>query len=675
MNFVGNQDCFTCSARHQERWSGLAQLQAAADEECPYCSLLNQALLRLDPDVEARLGEDAVIRFKNPNDMIVYPDSNGPLGHRPALKSVNFQYEFYKEGDSRPYKPTGDTSSSVSYGRMYWWIRKCSEEHPLCGSGEPTELPTRILYLGADLKFEGHPTDIKLMEPLPNQKDRYIALSHCWGKDQQPLRTTTATLDDHKAGIQFGQLPKTFQDAVMVSRRLGVQYLWIDSLCIIQDSAEDWEIEASRMAVVYRNSWVTVAGSCSSSSSSGCYRYNQGVNVEAPAADTDDPLAVLFPTATKLRQELRLNLRFEFQHPETGPFSQKDTVQLFPLLTRAWVYQERLLAPRVLHFGLQEVFWECMQDVDCECGSMKWSNAQNMGGYINRPTSGDLPAKISHYAALHVGKTSAKLNDRKRKEKLLSRWAEMVGEYTKRELTFPKDRLPALSGIAAEMADALGMKYCAGLWKETLPLGLLWERQATTGVSPYMTKPRLAPSWSWATLDCPVRFLLSLYGPYMKWEMPELFAEVEEAHCVPVGKDDRGEVRFGESYIILSAEVVEASLGFESGSPRKPWMLVSKAIEKGMKPPKNGLFMAKVGTEEPVQFWPDHQVGDSDGNWHWKEDEELYCAKILRSSNSFYWLALRRVSEEESTYERMGVIESTEATWETNGVKQQVKII
>ncbi|KAH7121695.1 heterokaryon incompatibility protein-domain-containing protein [Dactylonectria macrodidyma] len=673
MNFVGDQDCFTCSARRQERWSGVSQLQTDADDGCPYCSLLNQGLLRLDPDVAARLGEDAVIRFKNPNDMIVYADSNGPLGHRPDLKDVDFQYEFYKEGDSRPYKPTGDTSSDVSYGRMYWWIRTCSEEHPLCGNGEPAELPTRILYLGEDL--EGPPTDVKLVEPSPDQKDRYIALSHCWGEDQQPLLTTTATLEDHKAGILFDQLPKTFQDVVKVSRRLGVRYLWIDSLCIIQDSAEDWEMEASSMAAVYRNSWVTVAGTCSSSSSSGCYRSDQGVNVQAPAADGDDPLAVLFPAATKLRQEIRLNLRFKFQHPEKGRFSYQHTVQPFPLLTRAWVYQERLLSPRVLHFGPQEVFWECMQDVDCECGSMKWSNAQNMGGYMNRDTSNELPDKISHYAALHIGKTSARVDDTKRKEKLLSRWADMVGDYTSRALTFPTDRLPALSGIAAEMVDALGMKYCAGLWEETLPLGLLWERQDSGDVPPFVTEPRVAPSWSWATLNCPVRFLLPLYGPYRKWEVPELFAGVEEVQCVPVGKDERGQVLFGESYITLSAEVVEASLGFEVGSSRKPWMLVSKAIEKGMNVPEKGLFMAKPGKETPVQFWPDHRLGDAEGNWRWRKDEKLYCAKILRSAESFYWLALRRVSEEEPTYERVGVIANTEATWETDGVKQHVKII
>ncbi|RYP44874.1 hypothetical protein DL768_008709 [Monosporascus sp. mg162] len=253
-----------------------------SEEGCPYCSLLLQGLLRLDPEVETRLGYDAKIRFKQRRDMVVYRDPNGSRGQQPSLKNVELQYEFYKEGCNRAYKPVGNTSSDTSYWRMHWWVQTCLTDHALCGMGEPTSLPTRLLHLGDDLADDT--PNIKLIEPSTELRERYVALSHSWGKEQ-PLRTTTATLEDHKAGIPFARLPKTFQDAVSITRRLGIRHLWIDSLCIIQDSSDDWQIEASRMASVYRNSWLTVSGTASSSPSSGCYRHGQAVDVQLPDDD------------------------------------------------------------------------------------------------------------------------------------------------------------------------------------------------------------------------------------------------------------------------------------------------------------------------------------------------------------------------------------------------------
>ncbi|RYP82544.1 hypothetical protein DL769_001650 [Monosporascus sp. CRB-8-3] len=672
MDLTGDPDCPCCSARRHERWASVAELKSVSEEGCPYCSLLLQGLLHLDPEVESRLGYDAKIRFKQRRDMVVYRDPNGSRGQQPGLKDVKLQYEFYKAGSDRAYKPVGNTSSDTSYSRMYWWIQTCLTDHALCGMGEPTPPPTRLLHLGDDLADDT--PNIKLIEPSAELRERYIALSHSWGKEQ-PLRTTMATLEDHKAGIPFARLPKTFQDAVSITRRLGIRYLWIDSLCIIQDSSDDWQIEASRMASVYRNSWLTVSGTASSSPSSGCYRYDQAVDVQLPDEDGDDPLAVLFPAATKLRRELRLHLRFTFEHPEPGPWSNPREKDAFPLLSRAWAYQERLLAPRVLHFGPQELFWECMQDQDCECGSMKWSNAQNMGSYINRNTSGELPPKISHYAAMHVGMTTRQVDDTKKKQKLLSRWEEMVAEYTKRELTFPSDRLPAFSGMASEMATALGMKYCAGLWEETLPLGLLWERSLVSDKTPVLAHMRPAPSWSWAALNAPVNFLVSLGGPYRQWEMPHVSAELGEVRVAPVGKDERGQVRLQESYITLFSELVHAKLGFATDSYRRPWISLTSVIAKGQKGLEHDRLMVKVGQAEPVQFRPDFELCDELGNGSWKEYETLYCAKIATASNTFYWLVLRRVPGEDSTYERVGVIQNTDADWETDGVKQQVRII
>lgn len=635
-----------------------------------------QGLLRLIPEIETRFGYDATFRFNGRSSMIVYADPNGSLGYEPGREDVKLDYEYYNVGAARVARPAGDTSSEAGFARARQWIQTCLTDHVLCGVDEPSPLPTRVLDLGEDVEAE--PAQIKLLE-APGQKERYISLSHSWG-GQQPLTTTTATVNDRKAGIAYSQLPKTFQDAVRITRRLGIRYLWIDSLCIIQDSTEDWQIEASRMASVYRNSWLTVSATHSSSPTSGCFNHGQSIDVQTPDED-DDTLAVLFPAATKLRQDLRLSLRFAISHAEFGLLSRPRDNKPFPLLNRGWVYQERLLAPRVLHFGPQELFWECMQDLDCECGTLKWSDAEKMGRYMNRNTSGELPPKISHYAALHIG-GKRNLDDTKRKQKLLSRWQDMVQEYTQRGLTFSTDRLPAFSGVAAEMMEALEMRYRAGLWEETLPMGLLWERDNVMEMAKPRQDPQPAPSWSWAAVDAPVRFLRSLYGPYRAWEVPSVFANVEEIRCPPLGKDELGQVQVNKSYIILSAEMTTGALCLDP-PPEIPkrWMYAREAIKKRIKVPTSltrGSFLIKVGKHDPVMFVPDIAFCDQDGNWTWK-DEELYCAKVLKSSDFVFWLILRRVDEENSVYERIGAVANCETdaedAWDCEVDKKRIKII
>ncbi|KAH8901957.1 HET-domain-containing protein [Coniochaeta sp. PMI_546] len=680
----GDPNCGLCRAQFQERWSSLPEVKSHAEDGCPYCANMLEGLLYLIPDLEARFGHDASFRFQNRRDMTVYADPNGSLRHTSRNEPMKLHYRWFMVDQPQPYEPLGNTASEPSFEKAQHWIQECLANHKLCGKDEPSPLPTRILDLGEATQDEegGGEPEIRLVESSSGQSERYISLSHSWG-GEQPLTTTRATLDQHKAGIPLGSLPATFQDAFHVARRLGIRYLWIDSLCIIQDSPEDWQREASRMASIYRNSWLTVYATASSSPSSGIFRDNQAVWIQADDPE-DETLDILFPEAAKLRQNLRLSLRFATVHPDFSPYAEPERQQqALPLLSRAWAYQERLLAPRVLHFGPQEVFWECMQDLDCECGGMKW-RAQHMGSYANRDTAGELPPKISHYAALHVGNAQgSKIKEAKRRGKLLSRWEEMVEEYTRRSLTFSSDRLPAFSGVAEEMVAALGMRYRAGQWEETLPVGLLYERgNCTSQARLAVDDPRSAPSWSWASVDAPVRFLIHLAGP-PEWATPTVHAQVLELCCVPSGTDERGRVDMKESYIMLSAELVEASLCFEPdphATPYRPWMYIRAAASRGVKgPPLKQLgkrsFMVRVGKTEPLAFVPDVRLCDENGDWLWKGDEPVYCAKIMESQECFYWLVLRRSALESTAYERIGVVEHPDANWESKDEKTTIKLL
>ncbi|KAI0435659.1 heterokaryon incompatibility protein-domain-containing protein [Xylaria telfairii] len=223
------------------------------------------------------------------------------------------------------------------------WLRECLLSHDdclktVCGQpisqGEYVTLPTRALCV-TNL---GH---IKLLESR-GLKDRYCALSHCWGSpDNQPLRTVKENLKTHLAGIPFSKLPKTFQEACIITRGLGVDYLWIDSLCIVQDDPDDWFHEAQIMGSIYEKATLMISASGSSDSNGGCFVVERS---------EDTPTASIF-VKTNDEHIIRLNLRLIPQatnDPAHGP-----------LASRGWALQERYLARRMVFFMPGGISWHC----------------------------------------------------------------------------------------------------------------------------------------------------------------------------------------------------------------------------------------------------------------------------------------------------------------------------
>jgi hypothetical protein len=140
------------------------------------------------------------------------------------------------------------------------WLQDCSQgkgKHAKCPQAVQTELPTRVIDI----------EEMRLHCPAPEAKGLWVSLSHCWG-GSSPLQTTTGNLESHMAGLP-GPFPQTFADAVAVTRMLGLRYLWIDSLCIIQDSHEDWVHESAHMATVYENAYVTISADAAKDSFQG----------------------------------------------------------------------------------------------------------------------------------------------------------------------------------------------------------------------------------------------------------------------------------------------------------------------------------------------------------------------------------------------------------------------
>jgi hypothetical protein len=172
-----------------------------------------------------------------------------------------------------------------------------------------------------------------------------MALSHCWGKlrDDEKFCASLRNLQELKTAINFDRLPKTFQDAVIVTKGLGLRYLWIDSLCIIQDDHEDWEREAARMEQVFSLAYCVIGASSARSSLDGFLGDRPSrhcVQIEASGAGT----LYVCPAIDDFRRD----------------------VELGELNKRGWVFQERVLARRSIYFTSTQVYWECGAGVHCE---------------------------------------------------------------------------------------------------------------------------------------------------------------------------------------------------------------------------------------------------------------------------------------------------------------------
>jgi len=177
---------------------------------------------------------------------------------------------------------SGYTGSGQAWETGLKWLKTCVMKHgALCPAiftpAGPPKLPLRVIDIVAR-----ESQDVRLVE-TDGQVGHYACLSHCWG-DKQPLRTTLDpdTLSLYKKGIRWGSLPRTFQEAIIVARPFDFQFLWIDSLCILQDDIQDWRVQSALMAEIYRNAVVTIAGSASSGAYQGLFRTADTEHIDVP---------------------------------------------------------------------------------------------------------------------------------------------------------------------------------------------------------------------------------------------------------------------------------------------------------------------------------------------------------------------------------------------------------
>ncbi|KAF4956387.1 hypothetical protein FSARC_11589 [Fusarium sarcochroum] len=392
------------------------------------------------------------------------------------------------------------------------WMLECSSSHTKCNKSLHAEqplktLPTRVIDVSSGDREE-HP---KIYIPgHPAQDMEYAALSYAWGSGQTFAKTTASNLDEMAKCLPLDKLAKTVQDAILFTRKLGIRYLWVDALCILQSEGPDdtihkadWAYEAARFGEYYQNATLTIAAT-------GAHSSDKGLFLERPALEFD-PKPVTFRQSSFLGTIRQSTIR------KLTPLRQLD-IPNAALLSRGWAIQERVLSKRILHFAANSIMWECYngQAIETDPGCLEphygWEN---------------------HLLAVR----DAQDEDMKT---TISEWYDFIESYSRTYFSFNSDRLPALSGIAASIQDRFPQEYIAGIWESALPQGLAWMAHGENDVDSESLDSALnIPSWCWAASAD--RFV-SFY--HNKWQCSNWnpMIQVHDWTVKTNGKDTSGQI-------------------------------------------------------------------------------------------------------------------------------------
>ena len=336
----------------------------------------------------------------------------------------------HMNNQGHPVIPNNRTERIFRLARR--WLRNCLNNHEGCrrheieapgfipkdpgessshASSSRAKLPKRLIRIDS---FLDKVKSIRLVysSDLGRISAGYLALSHCWG-GARIVQLTTSNLEVYLQDIPFSSLPPTFSDAIRITSLLGYDYLWIDSLCILQDSKDDWIEQAAQMGSVYRNSAMTIAALGAKNSQDGCY------------------------------------LDREFKVPNLDRAS--------PLHSRAWAVQERCLSTRTLNFGVNEISWDCIE----------WKASESHPMMV--PTNAEESLKRRFHDILNFATDGWRW-----RYHWIRDWWEFVQVYTACDLTFATDRWPAFQGLSTEIQRERKKTLLHGLWLHRLVDELMW---------------------------------------------------------------------------------------------------------------------------------------------------------------------------------------------------------
>ena len=333
------------------------------------------------------------------------------------------------------------------------WIETCVSTHNQCITKSPSIKPSRLIEINESY-LGGSYLCLRELQDLPATDLRYCALSYCWGSFNH-LRTTSENLSRHRKKIPIRSLPNTVRDAILVSQKLGIKYLWVDSLCIVQDSASDWAEECSKMGGYYQSAYLVLSALDSADARDGFLRPRPDLNLTVSSADGKLRIRAQPPTRKQIFKRAALN-------------------------KRGWALQERMLATRILHYSHTELFWECLNCTARE-GSVGTMGYQINSGLIVDSDGDDLKASL-----YNTGTDPFSIEDGS-----FSLWYRIVKLYSRKTLSHSSDKMAAVAGLAAMIADKESARYNFGLWEQDIH-DLTWTKATYTAA-----RLENFPTWSW----------------------------------------------------------------------------------------------------------------------------------------------------------------------------------
>ncbi|KAL9620972.1 MAG: hypothetical protein Q9160_004490 [Pyrenula sp. 1 TL-2023] len=360
-------------------------------------------------------------------------------------------------------------------------------------------MPTRVI----DVRSSADQRPPFLLVTDPSVAARYVALSYVWGPNGHEVLLTHDTIKVLRNAIDMTKLSKTFTDAIQITWELGIQYLWTDALCIMQGDAVDWEIESKKMADIFGNAYLTIVAGSAADAHDGF--------LKTPLRRSIPPCPMKYMKYTKPEDS-------EHTYVDLGDcwvwLSRLDTPG--PVSARAWCFQEDILSPRTIVYGSEQIYFKCQRGTYREDGSVTSKLSLKKWDKFLMPNAQSLLGEPKLLPPKGV---------------MLRLWYEMLYPYSVRDMTNPRDKLPAIAGTAKLVENIVGCRYLAGLWEDDLVRGLSWvsmwmyasnrgkalTRPVVSKKEQHSKKIVRAPSWSWASVDGAIRIEGSSIHSENRW--------------------------------------------------------------------------------------------------------------------------------------------------------------
>jgi hypothetical protein len=397
-----------------------AELQESLRSGCSFCTALGY-------DEDAFEGDEV-----NVDDLGGYVTLRILVQTQGAKQKDKRTFQLLKARNGRELLPVNqqacaatNTGDNLVLNLVHGWMSRCKDHHQRCKwKQQPPIYPTRLLDIGGNV--------IRLVQTRNcHITGQYATLSHTWGEEQVKV-LTARTLPDFCNGIHIDEMPQTFRDAIHIARHLSIRYLWIDCYCILQsecDRNEDQQHEIAEMDEVYSNTVINIGADAATSSLDGCF---------VSRVPTPWVHIRFTPASRSMTDEYLL-----YDGEEIGKaYSEYFRPRMSSVFRRVWCLQERILCPRMVHFGRSGVFWEC-------------DEIRFASDSIPFPYVGYYPPLFS----LGTQQQGAREFD----------WRDIVAQYTDMGLSRPtEDKLAACGGVAKRIANLTSDVYIAGFFRQDL---------------------------------------------------------------------------------------------------------------------------------------------------------------------------------------------------------------